>query len=58
MLPPGLSFNAVSEQALARSRMKQSHHSYWQWEAMASNNAKGYFPYTPVPTFSTVWMKR
>ena len=47
MLPPGLSFNAVSEQALARSRMNQSHHSYWQWEAMASNNAKGYFPYTP-----------
>ena len=44
MLPPGLSFNAVSEQALARSRMNQSHHSYWQWEAMASNNAKGYFP--------------
>ncbi len=47
MLPPGLSFNAVSEQALARSRMNKSHHSYWQWEAMASNNAKGYFPYTP-----------
>jgi alanine-glyoxylate transaminase/serine-glyoxylate transaminase/serine-pyruvate transaminase len=47
MLPPGLSFNAVSEKALARSKVNQSLHSYWQWEAMASNNAKGYFPYTP-----------
>lgn len=48
MLPPGLSFNAVSDDALARARQSQSLHSYWRWDAMAENNSKGYFPYTPA----------
>ncbi|MDG2090288.1 MAG: aminotransferase class V-fold PLP-dependent enzyme [Gammaproteobacteria bacterium] len=47
MLPPGLSFNAVSEKALAASKQSKSHHSYWRWDAMLSFNAKGYYPYTP-----------
>ena len=47
MLPPGLSFNAVSEKALAASKQSNSHHSYWCWDAMLSFNAKGYYPYTP-----------
>ena len=47
MLPPGLSFNAVSEKALAAAKQSASNHSYWRWDAMLSFNEKGYYPYTP-----------
>ncbi|MDA1372600.1 MAG: aminotransferase class V-fold PLP-dependent enzyme [Proteobacteria bacterium] len=47
MLPPGLSFNAVSEQALECAKNSLSQHSYWQWDTMLENNARGFFPYTP-----------
>ncbi len=47
MLPPGLSFNAVSDKALAASKLSKAHHSYWRWDAMLSFNEKGYYPYTP-----------
>jgi alanine-glyoxylate transaminase/serine-glyoxylate transaminase/serine-pyruvate transaminase len=47
MLPPGLSFNAVSEKALKHAAGVKSHHSYWRWDAMLEFNKKGYFPYTP-----------
>lgn len=48
MLPPGLSFNAVSEKALAASRTAGLANSYWQWSDMIEANARGYFPYTPA----------
>ena len=48
MLPPGLCFNAVSEKALAASKESIAHHSYWRWDEMLANNARGYFPYTPA----------
>lgn len=48
MLPPGLSFNAVSAKALAASETAQIRHSYWDWKAMIASNATGYFPYTPA----------
>ena len=48
MLPPGLSFNAVSKKALAASEQSGSFHSYWRWDAMLSFNEKGYYPYTPA----------
>jgi alanine-glyoxylate transaminase/serine-glyoxylate transaminase/serine-pyruvate transaminase len=48
MLPPGLSFNAVSEKALAASRTARLPRSYWSWEHMLSFNATGFFPYTPA----------
>lgn len=48
MLPPGLSFNAVSEKALAASKQADLKRSYWSWEEMTGPNAKGYFPYTPA----------
>lgn len=48
MLPPGLSFNAVSPKALEASKHSLALHSYWRWEDMLENNAKGYFPYTPA----------
>jgi alanine-glyoxylate transaminase/serine-glyoxylate transaminase/serine-pyruvate transaminase len=47
MLPPGLCFNAISDKAIAASRTSKALHSYWRWEEMLSNNARGYFPYTP-----------
>lgn len=48
MLPPGLSFNAVSEKALAASKTNKLSRSYWDWQEMISFNAKGFFPYTPA----------
>jgi alanine-glyoxylate transaminase/serine-glyoxylate transaminase/serine-pyruvate transaminase len=48
MLPPGLSFNAVSEKALAASASAGIPNSYWQWSDMIEANKRGYFPYTPA----------
>ncbi len=48
MLPPGLSFNAVSEKALKASGGARLTRSYWSWEDMLANNDKGFFPYTPA----------
>jgi alanine-glyoxylate transaminase/serine-glyoxylate transaminase/serine-pyruvate transaminase len=48
MLPPGLSFNAISEKALAASRTARLPRSYWGWEEMIAHGRSGYFPYTPA----------
>lgn len=48
MLPPGISFNAVSKRALEVSKTGGMRRSYWGWEEMVGINAKGYFPYTPA----------
>ena len=48
MLPPGLSFNAVSEKALAAAKAAALPKSYWSWEAMLAYNKNGFFPYTPA----------
>jgi len=48
MLPPGLSFNAVSEKALHASKSAASRKSYWAWDEMSGPNASGFFPYTPA----------
>ena len=48
MLPPGLSFNAVSNKALEAAKTSASYKSYWLWSEMDGPNAKGYFPYTPA----------
>ena len=45
MLPPGLSFNAISDKALAASRSARLPRSYWAWEHAI---AAGFFPYTPA----------
>ena len=47
MLPPGLSFNAVSDKALAASKSAKLPRSYWSWDDMLANNKNGFFPYTP-----------
>ena len=47
MLPPGLSFNAVSKKAMAANKNARLQRSYWDWADMVGPNEKGYFPYTP-----------
>ncbi|MFZ5558308.1 MAG: pyridoxal-phosphate-dependent aminotransferase family protein [Pseudomonadota bacterium] len=48
MLPPGLSFNAVSDKALAAAEKSRLPKSFWGWEDMIAANRTGYFPYTPA----------
>ena len=48
MLPPGLSFNAVSDKALKAAETSTSLKSYWSWSEMDTPNANGFFPYTPA----------
>ena len=48
MLPPGLSFNCISQKALAASKTARLPRSYWAWDEMLANGKSGYFPYTPA----------
>lgn len=48
MLPPGLSFNAISAKAMAANGSATSKRSYWDWADMVGPNKTGYFPYTPA----------
>jgi alanine-glyoxylate transaminase/serine-glyoxylate transaminase/serine-pyruvate transaminase len=48
MLPPGLSFNALSDKAIESSKKASLTRAYWAWEDMVDINGKGYFPYTPA----------
>jgi alanine-glyoxylate transaminase/serine-glyoxylate transaminase/serine-pyruvate transaminase len=48
MLPPGLSFNAISAKAIDAGKQARLPRSYWDWGTMLKANADGYFPYTPA----------
>ena len=48
MLPPGMSFNAVSDKALAAAKNSKLPKSFWGWEEMLTMNKVGFFPYTPA----------
>ncbi|MDP2621585.1 MAG: aminotransferase class V-fold PLP-dependent enzyme [Hyphomicrobiales bacterium] len=48
MLPPGLSFNAVSEKAIAAAKTAGLPKSFWAWQEMQAANDKDVFPYTPA----------
>lgn len=48
MLPPGISFNAVSDKARAVAAKATLPKSFWGWEEMIANNKNGFFPYTPA----------
>jgi alanine-glyoxylate transaminase/serine-glyoxylate transaminase/serine-pyruvate transaminase len=48
MLPPGLSFNAISDKARAASKHATLPRSYWGWEEMLESNSNGFWPYTPA----------
>ncbi len=47
MLPPGLSFNALSPRAIEASKSAKLPKSYWAWDEIIEMNKTGYFPYTP-----------
>jgi alanine-glyoxylate transaminase / serine-glyoxylate transaminase / serine-pyruvate transaminase len=48
MLPPGLSFTAISAKALEASKTAGLRRSYFSWDDMLANNSNGFFPYTPA----------
>jgi alanine-glyoxylate transaminase / serine-glyoxylate transaminase / serine-pyruvate transaminase len=48
MLPPGLSFNAISKKALTASKTAKLPKAYFDWQPMVDSNDTGYFPYTPA----------
>ena len=48
MLPPGLSFNAVSEKARAASKGAKLPRAYWAWDEIVEANKNGYWPSTPA----------
>jgi alanine-glyoxylate transaminase/serine-glyoxylate transaminase/serine-pyruvate transaminase len=50
MLPPGLSFNALSEKAIAASKSASLPKSYWAWGEILEANKNGFWPYTPATT--------
>ncbi len=47
MLPPGISFNALSPRALAAMRTAKLPRSFWAWDEIVEMNQDGYWPYTP-----------
>jgi alanine-glyoxylate transaminase/serine-glyoxylate transaminase/serine-pyruvate transaminase len=47
MLPPGISFNAVSAKAIDAGKAATMPRSFWAWDEMIEMNKGGYFPYTP-----------
>jgi alanine-glyoxylate transaminase/serine-glyoxylate transaminase/serine-pyruvate transaminase len=48
MLPPGLSFNAISAKALEATKTAKLPRAYWEWTEMIASNANGFFPSTPA----------
>jgi alanine-glyoxylate transaminase/serine-glyoxylate transaminase/serine-pyruvate transaminase len=47
MLPPGISFNALSPRALERSKSAKLPRAFWAWDEIVEMNQSGYWPYTP-----------
>jgi alanine-glyoxylate transaminase/serine-glyoxylate transaminase/serine-pyruvate transaminase len=47
MLPPGISFNALSPKAIEASKSAKLPKAFWAWDEMIEFNKSGYFPYTP-----------
>jgi len=48
MLPPGMSFNAISDKAMKASKSSKLTKSFWDWDDMMNMNKIGFFPYTPA----------
>jgi|LauGreDrversion4_2_1035121.scaffolds.fasta_scaffold95618_2 alanine-glyoxylate transaminase/serine-glyoxylate transaminase/serine-pyruvate transaminase len=48
MLPPGLSFNAVSEKAIQASKTANLPRAYWAWDEILAANKNGFWPSTPA----------
>jgi alanine-glyoxylate transaminase/serine-glyoxylate transaminase/serine-pyruvate transaminase len=48
MLPPGMSFNAVSDKALQATKTAKLPKSFFLWDDMLTMYKQGFFPYTPA----------
>jgi alanine-glyoxylate transaminase / serine-glyoxylate transaminase / serine-pyruvate transaminase len=48
MLPPGLSFSAISEKALAKAKTNKAPRGYWDYAPLVTANKTGFYPYTPA----------
>lgn len=48
MLPPGLSFNAVSEKARTAAKHATLPRAYWRWDEIIAANENGFWPWTPA----------
>jgi alanine-glyoxylate transaminase/serine-glyoxylate transaminase/serine-pyruvate transaminase len=47
MLPPGISFNALSPKAIEASQTAKLPKAFWAWDEMIEMNRSGYWPSTP-----------
>ena len=47
MLPPGISFNAISPRAIEASKTAKLPRAFWDWDEIIELNQGGYWPYTP-----------
>ena len=47
MLPPGISFNALSPRALEVMKTAKLPRAFWAWDEIVEMNKDGYWPYTP-----------
>ncbi len=47
MLPPGMSFNAVSPKAIEAGKSAKLPKAFWAWDEIIEMNKGGYWPYTP-----------
>jgi alanine-glyoxylate transaminase/serine-glyoxylate transaminase/serine-pyruvate transaminase len=47
MLPPGISFNALSPKAIEASKIARLPKAFWAWDEIIEMNKTGYWPSTP-----------
>jgi alanine-glyoxylate transaminase/serine-glyoxylate transaminase/serine-pyruvate transaminase len=47
MLPPGISFNALSPKAIEVAKTAKLPKAFWAWDEIVEMNKSGYWPYTP-----------
>ena len=47
MLPPGISFNALSARAIEASKKATLPKAFWAWDEIIESNKTGYWPSTP-----------
>ena len=47
MLPPGMSYNALSPKAIEVSKTAKLPKAFWAWDEIIEINKGGYWPYTP-----------
>jgi alanine-glyoxylate transaminase/serine-glyoxylate transaminase/serine-pyruvate transaminase len=47
MLPPGISFNAISPKAMKAHESAKLPRAFWDWADIVEMNKQGYWPYTP-----------